>query len=135
MVPALASRTVGMIANNKIVSFFFGLLLVIQPALAVSAEEPECRQPRGKYSASGPQANREYFEQQYTVAEHLRQAAAAAGAEWLETEGLLIRSQQEAGNGDWSTALQLVQKACLQAGLALQQAEYESEAWKNRVVN
>ena len=124
-----------MIANNKIVSLFFGLLLVIQPALAVSAKESECRQPRGKYSDSSPEANREYFEQQYTVAEHLRQAAAAAGAEWLETEGLLIRSQQEVGNGDWSTALQLVQKACLQAGLALQQAEYESEAWKCRVVN
>ena len=124
-----------MTINSKIASFFFGLLLVIQPALAVSAEESECHPPRGQFSDISPETNSKYFEQQFTVAEHFRQAAAAAGAEWLETEGLLVSSQEKAANGDWSTAFQLVQKACLQAELALQQAEYESEAWKRRVVN
>ena len=124
-----------MTVNNRVVGFIFSLLLVIQSALAISAEEPECRPPRGQYSDNSDETNKEYFEQQFSVAEQLRQAAAAAGAEWLETEGLLIRSQEEADNADWSTALQLVQKACLQAELALQQAEYESEAWKGRVVN
>lgn len=124
-----------MTLNSKIASFFFILLLVIQSALAVSAEESECHPSKEQYSDSSPETNRKYFEQQFTVAEHLRQAAAAAGAEWLKTEGLLVRSQEAAGNGEWSAAFQLVQKACLQAELALQQAEYESEAWKRRVVN
>ena len=135
MVPVRASRTVGMTTNRKIVRLLFGLLLVIQPALCVSAEESECRPPREQFSDRSPGTNREHFKQQFTVAEHLRQMAAAAGAEWLETEGLLASSQEEAGNGEWSTALQLVQKACLQAELALQQAKYESVAWKKRVVN
>ena len=78
---------------------------------------------------------RKYFEQHFIIAEHFRQAAATAGAQWLKTEDLLIRSRITAGNGDWSTAQQLVHKACLQAVSALQQAEYEAEAWKSRVVN
>ena len=60
---------------------------------------------------------------------------ASADAEWLETEGLLLRARIEADSDSWGTALQLVQKACRQAELALQQAEYESKAWKNRVVD
>ena len=120
---------------NKIVIFCFGLLLVTLPTLAVSAEESECHSPWGQFSDSGGETSGKYFQQQFAVAEHLRQAAASKSAEWLETEGLLVRSQEEAGNGEWSAAFQLVQKACLQAELALQQAEYESEAWKHRVVN
>ena len=124
-----------MTVNSKSVGFFFGLLLVVQPALALSAEKSECRPPREQYYDSSPETNKGYFEQQFTAAEQLRQAAATAGAEWLETEGLLLRSREKAGSGDWSAALQLVQKACLQAELALQQAEYELQAWKRRVVD
>lgn len=135
MAPALASKTVGMTLNSKIAKFFFGLLLVIQPALAVSAEESECQPPKGQLSGSSRETNRKYFEQQVSVAERLRQTAASKDAEWLETENLLIRSREEAGDGNWNAAFQLLQKACVQAELALQQAEYESQAWKSRVVN
>ena len=135
MALAPANRINGMTAKSKIASLFFGLLLVFQPALAASAEEKECHLPKGQYSDSSPEANRKYFEQHFIIAEHFRQAAATAGAQWLKTEDLLIRSRITAGNGDWSTAQQLVHKACLQAVSALQQAEYESEAWKSRVVN
>lgn len=122
-------------ANSKIAGFFFGLLVVVQPAPAVSAEKSECRPPEEQHDDSSEETNRGYFEQQFTIAERLRQAAATAGAEWLETEGLLVRSRKVAGSGDWGTALQLVHKACLQGKLALQQANYELEAWKRRVVD
>ncbi len=105
------------------VRFFFILLLVVQPAYVAGAEESECN----------PYQDIK-FEQQFAVAEQLRQLAATAGAEWLETEGLLVRSRQEAESGNKSVALELVQKACRQAELSLQQAKYESEAWKSRVV-
>ena len=135
MAPALASKTNDMTINSKIVRIFFGLIFVILSALAVSAEESECQPPKGQFSDSSPETNRKFFEQQISVAEHLRQTAASKGAEWLETENLLIRSREEAGDGNWDAAFQLLQKACAQAELALQQAEYESKAWKSRVVN
>ena len=135
MVLVLASKTNDMTTNSKIVRIFFGLIFVILPALAVSAEESKCDLPKGQFSDSNSGINREYFEQRISVAEHLRQTAASKGAEWLETENLLIRSREEAGDGNWNVAFQLLQKACVQAELALQQAEYESKAWKSRVVN
>ena len=135
MALALASKTNDMTINSKNVRFFIGLIFVILPALAVSAEESECDLPKGQFSDSNSGINREYFEQQISVAERLRQTAASKDAEWLETENLLIRSREEAGDGNWNTAFQLLQKACVQAELALQQAEYESQAWKSRVVN
>jgi len=119
-------------ANNMIIRFIFILLFVLQPDLAVSAEESECGSLEGQGSAEN---NRAYFEQQFTVAERLRQTAAEAGAEWLETEKLLLRAQEEAASGNWNPAGRLTAKACKQAELALQQAEYESKAWKNRVVD
>ena len=135
MAPVPASRTVGMSGNSIIAWFLFGLLFVIQPALAVSEEDSKCHPVQGQDSDTNPVKNRERFEYRITVADKLRLAAASAGAEWLETEGLLARARIEADSDSWDTALQLVQKACRQAELALQQAEYESKAWKNRVVD
>jgi len=76
----------------------------------------------------------ELFKQLYDEAECLRRAAAAAGAEWLETETLLLRSLEEADEQRWDSALALAEKARFQAGQALRQAEHEVEAWKHRVV-
>jgi hypothetical protein len=117
-----------------IIRFLLAFLFVIQSALVAGAEESECGPSRLKGSDISFEQNKRHFEQQITVAEQLRQAAANAGAEWLETEGLLVRSRKEASGGNWSTALELVQKACRQAELALQQSKYESEAWKSRVI-
>ena len=120
--------------NNMIARFIFTLLLVVQPVVAVSAEESKCFSPPEQDLAGSPGNQRLYFEQRLSAAEHLRKAAASAGAEWLKTESLLIRAREEAASGNWNPALQLTAKACQQAELALQQAQYESEAWKSRVI-
>lgn len=77
----------------------------------------------------------EPFRQSYDTAECLRRVAAAKGAEWLETESLLIRSLEEAKGGRWDSALALAEKARFQSEQALRQAEHEKESWKQRVVN
>jgi len=120
--------------NNMIARLFFTLLFVWQPVVAVSAEESKCFSPPEQDLANNPGNQKLYFEQRFSAAESLRQAAASAGAEWLKTESLLIRASEEAASGNWNLALQLTAKACQQAELALQQAQYESEAWKSRVI-
>jgi hypothetical protein len=74
------------------------------------------------------------FERRYAEAEQLRLDAAAAGAEWLQTEELLAASREADEHGDTSAALALVAEAKFQAEAAMRQAEYESEAWRHRVV-
>jgi hypothetical protein len=74
------------------------------------------------------------FERRYAEAEQLRLDAAAAGAEWLQTEDLLVASREAAEEGDTSAALALVEEAKFQAEAAMRQAQYESGAWRDRVV-
>ena len=61
--------------------------------------------------ARSPVTPKNIFRQSYDQAECLRRAAAAKGAEWLETESLLLQSQEEAEKANWETAYQLAQKA------------------------
>ena len=74
------------------------------------------------------------FEQRLAEAEHLRAEAAAAGAEWLQTEALLDQARDAAARGDTDAALALVDKARFQSEAALRQAEYEATAWQDRVI-
>lgn len=74
------------------------------------------------------------FEQQYAEAERLRVEAAAAGAEWLQTEDLLKLARNEAVQQNMDAALVLVEQARFQAETAIRQAETEAEAWRGRVV-
>lgn len=74
------------------------------------------------------------FEQRLAETEHLRAEAAAAGAEWLQTEALLDQARDEAARGDTDAALALVDKARFQSEAALRQAEYEATAWQDRVI-
>ncbi len=67
-------------------------------------------------------------------AEDLRQKAAEAGYEWLETAALLEQAREEAEKGSLDNAIALIEKARLQAEAALTQAEREAEAWRSRVV-
>jgi len=120
--------------NNMITRLILTLLFVSQPVLTVSAEESKCFPPGEQNPASSPGNQKQHFEQQFSAAENLRQAAASAGAEWLKTESLLISAREEAASGNWNLAVQSTAKACQQAELALQQAQYESEAWKSRVI-
>jgi len=127
MVPVPASKPAGMCKSSNIGRLLFGVLLVIQSVAVASAEEPACH-PAQPHSQA-------VFEQLLATAERLRKTAAAADAEWLKTESLLVRSRQQATDGNWKAAFPLAQKACLQAGLALQQAAYEAQAWRHRVVH
>ena len=74
------------------------------------------------------------FERRYAEAERMRLDAAAAGAEWLQTEEVLAASREAAEQGDTSAALALVEEAKFQAEAALRQAEHEADAWRDRVV-
>ena len=74
------------------------------------------------------------FERRYAEAERMRLDAAAAGTEWLQTEALLAAAREAAEQDDTSEALALVEEARFQAEAAMRQAEYESDAWRDRVV-
>ena len=123
-----------MFGYKVIFRFLFGLLFIFWTSLVIASEEFTCSPYEALDSDIKRQNNSDYFKKRITAADNLRWAAALAGVEWLETEGLLTHAREQAGKDNWSLALQLVQKACLQAELALQQAEYESKSWKNRVV-
>jgi len=75
-----------------------------------------------------------HFEQQYDEAERWRQAAAAAGSEWLETEKLLNEALEQEAQGNSEAALALLGQARFQAEMAVRQAEYEAQAWHERVL-
>ena len=117
------------------------LLLAFQPVFALAgggerhpagdiAQDCTDAEKPGKQQAD----NEEQFETLFAEAECLRRAASLAGAEWLKTEGLLSLSREKAAAGSWDVAIQLARQARFQSRAALQQAETESEAWKNRVV-
>ena len=115
------------------------LFIKTQPAWAVTTDAVDCL-PSGQVNqpedtARSPVSPKNIFRQSYDKAECLKRAAAAKGAEWLETESLLLQSQQEAEKANWETAYRLAQKAHFQAETALRQAELEAEAWKHRVVD
>ena len=115
--------------------FIFTLLLVLQAGYAAAAAQTECDAVQENGSDNNHEQNQQQFETQHLRAENLRRRASEAGAEWLETEALLSAAREKATSGNWNPALQLVHKACRQSELALQQAEYESQAWKRRVVD
>ena len=115
------------------------LFIKTQPAWAVTTDGVDCL-PSGQVNqpedtARSPVTPKMIFRQSYDKAECLRRAAAAKGAEWLETESLLLQSQEEAEKANWEAAYQLTQKAQFQAETALRQAEQEAGAWPHRVVD
>ena len=79
-------------------------------------------------------ATRESFASMLVAAQNAQKAAAAAGAEWLETDALIDQARRDAEQENWDTAIELAMKAKQQGELAVMQAERESIAWHNRVV-
>ena len=67
-------------------------------------------------------------------AEAARSRAAALGAEWLETRQLIAEARQLVENGDLQHAAQRAEEARQQGVLAAAQAERESTAWQQRVI-
>ena len=132
-----ASEDVKVNLNIPGVLLFSFVLAAAGPAWAATSEETECLLPEtlsGLDSGEHPRSEKEHFEHSHAEAVCFRKAAAKAGAEWLKTEGLLVRSTAEADKGNWTDAIQLVQKARFQAETALRQSEYEALAWKRRVI-
>ena len=133
------SERSGMNIKTTSLLIFISLFIKTQPAWAVTTTALNCL-PSGQVNqpeniVRSPVTPENIFRQSYDKAECLRRAAAAKGAEWLETESLLLQSQEEAEKANWETAYQLAQKAQFQAETALRQAELEAEAWRHRVVD
>jgi hypothetical protein len=74
------------------------------------------------------------FDREYGEAERLRQAASAAGYEWLETGVLLEQARVAHAAGDTALASRLVEQARFQAETALGQGEREAGTWQDRVI-
>ena len=74
------------------------------------------------------------FDRRFAEAERLRQAAADAGHEWIETGAVLEQAREARAAGDAELAARLVEKARFQAEAALVQAEREAGAWQERVI-
>ncbi len=81
-----------------------------------------------------PGATSESFADMLLAAQSAQKAAAAAGAEWLETDALIDQARRDAEQENWDTAIELAMKAKQQGELAVMQAERESISWHNRVV-
>ena len=79
-------------------------------------------------------ANGETVAIELALAEASRQSAAEAGAEWLETGSLIEQAKHAAENEDWRQALKLALQAKKQSELAVAQAQQESVAWRDRVL-
>lgn len=66
-------------------------------------------------------------------AERTRLVAAERGTEWLKTSELIQDARQAAADGRLDQAAQLAQEALTLGELAIEQADREAEAWRNRV--
>jgi len=61
--------------------------------------------------------------------------AQAHGHAWSSSEVLLAEGAAAAAQGDNDLAIQLTDKARVQAELSIQQAEFEKSAWAERVLS
>ena len=108
------------------------VLLLAATLTACTGNEPP-EQKTGK-TAPVPGATSESFAAMLVAAESAQKAAAAAGTEWLETGALIDQARLDAEQQNWDKAIELALKAKQQGELAVMQAERESIAWQNRVV-
>ena len=117
---------------------FIGSLIVTTHVSAEATIDTVCQAPELDFQTENTPVSLgtgdEMFKRLHDSVECIRKKAATGGAEWLETESLLQRAQEEAAEGHKETAAQLLMKARLQAMRALEQAGREAEAWKHRVI-
>ncbi len=74
------------------------------------------------------------YEVAYSAAEAAIKEADDKGHAWTTTAALLAASRQAADNGDFDQAIELANEAKRHGELASAQADFESEAWRERVV-
>lgn len=130
--PAMNVKTISLMVTAA-------LFLTVSLASADSVDETGCVSPdspfRDGVTDKSPAMQKDKFLHLYKEAECLRKLTEAKGAEWLETEGLLLASQEQADENHWNAANLLLEEALFQSMAALRQAKYEAEAWKHRVVD
>jgi hypothetical protein len=110
--------------NNRIFFLLLGLFVLCSTPQVLLGMETMTEAP----------ANGETVANEIALAEASRQRAAEAGAEWLETGSLIEQAKHAAENRDWQQALALALKAKKQGELAVAQAQRESIAWRERVI-
>ena len=109
------------------------VVLLFAATLTACGRNAPPEQTVGK-TAPVPGASSESFAAMLLAAQSAQKAAAAAGAEWLETGALIDQARRDAEQENWDIAIELAIKAKQQGELAVMQAERESIAWHNRVV-
>lgn len=104
-------------------------------AVSVLAALPAAAAPDGEASPT-PESSIGPHEVEALIdrAEAAQREAGERNAEWLATRGLIKQASQAADEGNWQLAADLAGQALQQGNLAVEQAERESEAWRDRVV-
>ncbi|MGU9957307.1 MAG: hypothetical protein ACNYPI_06660 [Arenicellales bacterium WSBS_2016_MAG_OTU3] len=74
------------------------------------------------------------FDDAYAAVDAKRKQAASLGFEWRDTGKIMKQAKKAMGKGEMEKAKKLLAKAEFQSKRAIEQAEYEQEAWKSRVI-
>lgn len=90
-----------------------------------------CSTP-GAQSLSAPSSS---YAEVHAAAVAAIELAQAQGHAWSTSEVLLAEGAAAAAEGDNDLAIQLTDKARVQAELSIQQAEFEKGAWSERVLS
>ena len=90
-----------------------------------------CSNPSAK-SLSAPSSS---YAEAHAAAVAAIELAAASGHAWSTSEVLLAEGATAAAEGDNDLAIELTDKARVQAELSIQQAKHEESAWTERVLS
>jgi len=90
-----------------------------------------CSSPGAK-SSSAPSSS---YADAHAAAQAAIELSAASGHAWSSSEVLLAEGAAAAEAGDNDLAIQLADKARIQAELSIQQAKFEESAWSERVLS
>ena len=90
-----------------------------------------CSNPGAKSSAA-PSAS---YAEAHAAALAAIELSASSGHAWSSSEVLLAEGAAAAAEGDNDLAIQLTDKARVQAELSIQQAKFEKSAWKERILS
>lgn len=90
-----------------------------------------CSSPAAK-SSSAPSSS---YAEAHAAAVTAIELSVASGHAWSSSEVLLAEGATAAAAGDNDLAIQLTDKARVQAELSIQQAKFEESAWSERVLS
>lgn len=102
------------------------IFLISLLALASACSSPGAR------SSAAPSTS---YAEAHAAAVVAIELSAASGHAWSTSEVLLAEGATAAAEGDNDLAIQLTDKARIQAELSIQQAKFEESAWTERVLS